>query len=522
MRSGRTTELIHFGGLAVALVGFAITRFVVAGTVGADTDVPFLVGVIPLVIGLGLTIYGVVLAVGDLSRTYVGTVVRWTFLGVAAMLGVLVSTALGSSMHTLVGTDAVGSQLLVANTLLGGAVGGALIGDRAGLNRRQREEIELQAELATVANGLLRHEVLNATSIIDGYASMFRAGEPPRGADLDAIRDATDRIETTVSDITDVGRARGSNTLRPTPIGPVLREEADAFAERYPDAKLTVPEPAVSADVLADQRLRLLISAFLDTVAERGEAATIDVEAVPGPHSVRLSVRSTGAPPRADGSPGGDPAVDFDRRIVELLSDYYDGVFELSPPGSDENVVAGLELPRARGDRTATGRFGIPSAGIGAAILAGLVAGVVMGVLSEVLLGLLPVIGALYGVSTPIVGWVTHLFHSVVFALLFAAGYTHLRDRAPVPPVAAGSALGAAWGTVLWLVAAGIVMPVWLRLVGIEAPLPELTAAGFVAHAVWGLVVGGLYPIVRDRFASAGRLREIGLSIGRRFRSALG
>lgn len=173
---------------------------------------------------------GVVLAVGDLSRAYLDTVVRWTLLGVSAMIGVFALTALGSTGHGLVGMDALrDSQLLVANVLLGGAVGGALTGDRAGLNRRQREEIELQAELAAIANGLLRHEVLNATSIIDGYASPFTDGDRPRDSDVAAIREATDRIETAVADIGEVGRARDSNPLEPIPLGPILREELGAF-----------------------------------------------------------------------------------------------------------------------------------------------------------------------------------------------------------------------------------------------------------------------------------------------------
>lgn len=170
----RPGRVVHPGGLAVALLGFGISRFVVAGTVQAGAMVPFSLAIVPLVVGLAFTVYGVVLALGDLSPTYVRTVVCWTFLGAAAMAAVLGLTALGASADMYGGLAILrDSQLLVSNTLLGGAVGGALTGDRAGLNRRHRNEIELQAELATVANALLRHEVLNATAIIDGYVSLF-------------------------------------------------------------------------------------------------------------------------------------------------------------------------------------------------------------------------------------------------------------------------------------------------------------------------------------------------------------
>ncbi|APW98519.1 histidine kinase [Halobiforma lacisalsi AJ5] len=36
-------------------------------------------------------------------------------------------------------------------------------------------------------------------------------------------------------------------------------------------------------------------------------------------------------------------------------------------------------------------------------------------------------------------------------------------------------------------------MPVWLSLVGLEAPLPNLSRAGLVSHVLWGTVLGGFY-----------------------------
>jgi hypothetical protein len=44
-----------------------------------------------------------------------------------------------------------------------------------------------------------------------------------------------------------------------------------------------------------------------------------------------------------------------------------------------------------------------------------LLAGIVMGVAADAITGVVPIIGALYGVVDPLVGWTTHLFHSLVF-----------------------------------------------------------------------------------------------------------
>jgi uncharacterized membrane protein YagU involved in acid resistance len=106
--------------------------------------------------------------------------------------------------------------------------------------------------------------------------------------------------------------------------------------------------------------------------------------------------------------------------------------------------------------------------------------------------GDVPVIGALYGVQEISVGVITHQFHSVVFGLTFAALLSAL------PATYTGTAanrvvLGVGFGVLLWLVAAGLIMPVWLRLVGLAAPVPNLALPGFVGHVVWGLTLGTLY-----------------------------
>lgn len=510
----RWPGVTHVGGFLVAAIGFGITRFVVAGTIDGPAGAPFAVAVVSMTVGLAFTIYGVVLAVGDFPRSYVVTVVRWTVLGVSLMVGVLALTVLGMAGGGGFAAPG-GSRLLVANALLGGAVGGALTGDRAGLNRRQREEIELQAELGRVVNGLLRHEVLNATAVIDGYASLFDE-EAPRESDVAAIRAATDRIEATVSDVGAVGRARGADSVTAVDLLPVLREELAAFRERYPEGDVSLSAPEGEVGVVADGRLRLLVGSFLSTAAARSESPSVEVGVSVDRHRVGLRADSAAVSP-SDAGGAGDPAAGFDRRVLELLADHYGGDVLADPAGG----TLTLELPRATGDATG-GRFGITPAGVGAAVVAGALAGVLMGVLSQQFAGLLPVIGSLYGTFDPLVGWITHLFHSVVFAVVFAAGCAHLGPRVRGDADAAAAALGLAWGLLLWFVAAGFVMPVWLRLTGGSVAVPNLTAVGLLTHAAWGLTVGVLYPRLGDRFAADVRLEWLRAVVGRRFGDAFG
>lgn len=123
-----------------------------------------------------------------------------------------------------------------------------------------------------------------------------------------------------------------------------------------------------------------------------------------------------------------------------------------------------------------------------------------MGVLLSVLMT--PVIEggipALVGLSGGLAGWVVQLSIGAVFGVLFAAlvRLTPLSAYADEPLSLLG--VGLAYGAVLWIVAAGIVMPIWLSAVGfpMAPPLPNLNPMSLVAHLAFGAVVGLLYPYV--------------------------
>ncbi|WP_336001273.1 histidine kinase [Halorientalis halophila] len=131
---------------------------------------------------------------------------------------------------------------------------------------------------------------------------------------------------------------------------------------------------------------------------------------------------------------------------------------------------------------------------------AGLAGGAVMGVLFSVLMT--PVIEmaipALVGLSGGVAGWVVHMSISAVFGVVFAAlvTLTPLSEFADQPLALLG--LGLAYGAVLWIVAAGIVMPVWLSAVGfpMAPPVPNLSPLSLGTHLVFGAVVGLLYPYI--------------------------
>lgn len=111
-------------------------------------------------------------------------------------------------------------------------------------------------------------------------------------------------------------------------------------------------------------------------------------------------------------------------------------------------------------------------------------------------------IAGLYGqAGNLLVGWIAHVVHGTLFGVLFALvlaepGLYHLTDWPRKTALA-----GAVYGVVLAVGAAGIVMPMWIGILGGPAPgtIPALSAPMLVWHLLYGTVLGTLYPYVEDR-----------------------
>lgn len=133
--------------------------------------------------------------------------------------------------------------------------------------------------------------------------------------------------------------------------------------------------------------------------------------------------------------------------------------------------------------------------------LAGLVATIFMGIAIAVTgqRALQGAIAGLYGQQgNLIVGWVAHLFHGTLFGALFALvlsdpGLYHLTDWRWKTLLA-----GIVYGLVLAVAGAGVVMPIWLQVLGYPSPLsfPFVTTATLLWHLVYGTILGALFPFV--------------------------
>ncbi|MBB6646939.1 ATP-binding protein [Halobellus ruber] len=518
--TGRTRAVAS--GLAVATVGFLLTRSATAASTTA-ASATFLLGDFPfLIVGLSLSAFGVGIAVSEWGRDHGTTVARWCLFGTAATgAAVAVSLAGAGVPMMLAGGTTLG---LALDLVLTGAVGGTITGVQASRRRASGQELAERNNRLTLLNRILRHEVLNGLNVVRGYAEFV--GRPDETGSDDgpaadggatatadaarAIERSADRINDAADELTRLSRPSGTE---PVDIAAVLEAcVADARA-RYPDAEIRLVDDTGGPEVVATRRVEHLVEHLLANAVEHNDAATPRVEVTVDCDwdevSVTVADDGGGLPDRQrqillDGTlpEYDDPGSGFGLTIVRLLARESNADLDVTAGVDGDGVGIELTFRRHRapdGIRAGSLDTGVPTGPIKIGAAAAAVAAVVMGIPLTTLQGSIPVIGVLYGSPSPVVGWTVHLFHSLVFGLGFVAllsGSRLIRYRSRS---LATAGLGVGYGVAVWVVAAGIVMPVWLRALGVPTPVPNLTAAGLAGHALWGATLGGLFALGRRR-----------------------
>ena len=124
--------------------------------------------------------------------------------------------------------------------------------------------------------------------------------------------------------------------------------------------------------------------------------------------------------------------------------------------------------------------------------VAGLVGSVVMGVLltTQMTPVIEAAIPAMYGLEGGLAGWIVHVSHGAVLGVGFAAAL--VAANGTDWSLAKTTGAGVAYGVVLWVVLAVLVMPVWLDAIGFaNAPaLPNVSPMSLVGHVAYGLATG--------------------------------
>ena len=500
---------LNYSGLVIAGIGFFLTRFTVTLAIYDDPVRFYLAGVLPLALGLGLAVFGVALTVSDVEASLVRTTALWCVIGAGTMLVLVVLTLLGSAAGGATDLATIRSRAYLSNFLIGGSVGGTLTGLYASRNRRQRATLRRQTRRLKVLNRLLRHEVLNAVTVAKGYATSSGDDYPDAGS---VIEDQLDAIQATIEEVKYLTRSADVNS-RPgesIDVAASLDEGVETVRERHPDARISVGAVPDGLTVRANERLDQVFTHLVENAV--GYADEVDVSVTTAPDAVRVSVRDEGPglpeSQRALLETGeieefDDPGAGFGLNVVRLLVESYGGTIETDVGNAGTTITVGL--PRAVADTPDVGptrsdltRVRPATPHLVVVLGASLVAAIPYGIVADALGGSIAAIGVFYGLDDPLVGWLTHGFHSAVFGFVFAAlasmSPARYRDDL-LTDLLAHLGVGLGWALCLFVVAAGVIAPIWLRLLGIGAQIPNLDLVLLLSHLAWGASLGLLTPL---------------------------
>ncbi|MCS3628857.1 signal transduction histidine kinase [Salinibacter ruber] len=502
-------------GLVIALLGFVLTRYTITFA-HAEASTAFVVGgIVPLVLGLSLSVCGVALAIGSFETWYVRTIAQWTVLGAGVIGLLIVATVYGGPSSFAEDVRTIG---LFSNVLIGGSVGGALTGVYAAQNKAAQRKLLNRQNRLVILNRLLHDRVMNAVTVIKGSAPLLRDGADTGLESVDAILEKAESIEAVMGSVHDLTEPGAGAERQPVDVPEAVETALQQARERHPDATFVAQSLPSDLSAYANHRLADVVGQLLKNGAEHAgvEAPRVAValDTTPDTATISVSDEGPGLPDKnrealENGttiSERGDPTAGLGLYLVRLFVHTFRGSVhtEVTDAGTTVSIALERVSESAEGESAApadSSLVGVAPARLGATALSGLIAGVVMGAYMHVTTGVVPVIGALYGTKSLLVGVLTHEFHSLVFALIYA-GLLTLLPRWWRTTWIGTAGVGAAWGAVLWLVAGGLVMPIWLNLVGIATPVPNLNPNSLLAHLLWGTVLAVGVQVSRRWFVS--------------------
>jgi hypothetical protein len=134
---------------------------------------------------------------------------------------------------------------------------------------------------------------------------------------------------------------------------------------------------------------------------------------------------------------------------------------------------------------------------------AGLIAGIVFGTMMQMMqaptpeggqMSMMAMVAMVVHSSSIGVGWVYHLFNSVVIGAVFGWLF-----GARATTVGSGAGWGVLYGIGWWILGAQILMPLALGMPPFAsvmmAPMRMVAIGSLIGHGVYGLILGGLFPL---------------------------
>lgn len=153
---------------------------------------------------------------------------------------------------------------------------------------------------------------------------------------------------------------------------------------------------------------------------------------------------------------------------------------------------------------TATLPGNVSATDVSSTIIAAVLGSVTFGITMSLTMGevLFTAIPGMYGlehiprISAVFVGWAIHISHGTVLGLVFGAAVTVVPECGE--RLRYGFAAGVVYGTVLWIVLASLVMPLWVGITtSMDPPVPDWQLWSLLGHILYGVFLGLLIPLYR-------------------------
>ena len=327
-------------------------------------DGPFLVGVVTTIPFLAAIVGGGYwLRSADLSPIRYPRVVGWCLGGAAVYLGINLALMAVSPLESWIvvwgwcrWAIVIGAGVgLLVGCLEGRAIERALSAERAELRATYLED---QRDFLDYLNSILRHEVLNTATVINGYATLLRdeaslSDQHREWAEI--VIEESDEMSTVIDDVRVLLRVtEGEHQLRPVNISRVLADEVGKLEHKWGPVEVETSIPD-GVSVRADELLARVFGNLLSNAVQHNDAERprVSITANPGPETVRIDIADNGP-----GIPAEERDTLFDRvesrgsthglglYLVDRLVAQYDGSVELTETGSDGSVFT-VWLPTA-------------------------------------------------------------------------------------------------------------------------------------------------------------------------------
>ncbi|MFC7256280.1 ATP-binding protein [Haloplanus litoreus] len=283
--------LIAVLGLLVAVVAVAhFVREVSAVGVG-----PFQLLALALCLSLSAALFGLSywLSRCDLPLADTWAVVRWSLGGMIAFAA-LASLTVG--IRLLEGRAVGGAALNVVVVAAGGGIGGGVAGIYYARANRAAREADHRRDALVFLNSHLRHNVLNATQVIQGYAGLLAHRTDDAEEYVTPIQQRSDAIASLIEDVKPFSDVfSGEHAPVPTNVSTVVLRVAEDVRETYPEATVEVDVPPELYVMATDAVSAVFDNLLRNAVQHHDRAeATVRVSAERDGRTVRLFVADDG------------------------------------------------------------------------------------------------------------------------------------------------------------------------------------------------------------------------------------